>query len=187
MIAVACINVGEVIIAKDSFNAGDFGFGLLFGASGVGLAIGSFFGGMLAERRTVATLFGPAMILAGVGYVVASIAPNVWVAAIPFAVGGHRQRRRGALQRAADPARRAGLVPRPRVHARDERDLRGARSRDGPRRAADEPPRRAVDLGDRRLPLGDRRLRRPRDLAAAAGDRAGETEPELEGAEAASL
>ena len=54
MIAVACVNVGEVVIAKDSFNAGDFGFGLLFGASGVGLAIGSFFGGMLAERRAVA-------------------------------------------------------------------------------------------------------------------------------------
>jgi MFS family permease len=88
MIAVACVNVGEVIIAKDSFNAGDFGYGLLFGASGVGLAIGSFFGGMLAERRSVATLFGPAMMLAGVGTLIASIAPNVWVAAIPFAVGG---------------------------------------------------------------------------------------------------
>jgi MFS family permease len=88
MIAVACVNVGEVIIAKDSFNAGDFGYGLLFGASGVGLAIGSFFGGMLAERRTVATLFGPAMMLAGVGTLFASIAPNVWVATIPFAVGG---------------------------------------------------------------------------------------------------
>ncbi len=88
MIAVACVNVGEVIIAKDSFNAGDFGYGLLFGASGVGLAIGSFFGGMLAERRTVAGLYGPAMILAGIGTVVASVAPNVWVAAVPFAVGG---------------------------------------------------------------------------------------------------
>src|SRR5439155_588296 len=40
MIAVGCVNVGEIVIAKDSFNAGDFGYGLLFGASGVGLAIG---------------------------------------------------------------------------------------------------------------------------------------------------
>ncbi|MFL5935942.1 MAG: MFS transporter [Gaiellaceae bacterium] len=88
MIAVACVNVGEVVIAKDSFNAGDFGFGLLFGASGVGLAIGSFFGGMLAERRPVARLYGPAMILAGIGYVVASVAPNVWVATAPVVVAG---------------------------------------------------------------------------------------------------
>jgi MFS family permease len=88
MIAVGCINVGEVVIAKDSFNAGDFGFGLLFGASGVGLAIGSFFGGMLAERRAVAGLYGPAMILAGIGALFASAAPNVWVGAALFAVSG---------------------------------------------------------------------------------------------------
>ena len=88
MLAVACVNVGEVVIAKDSFNAGDFGYGLLFGASGVGLAIGSFFGGMLAERRAVASLYGPAMILAGIGTLFAAVAPNVWVASVLFAVGG---------------------------------------------------------------------------------------------------
>jgi MFS family permease len=88
MLAVACVNVGEVVIAKDSFNAGDFGYGLLFGASGVGLAIGSFFGGMLAERRAVAGLYGPAMILAGVGTLLGSVAPNVWVAAVPVVVQG---------------------------------------------------------------------------------------------------
>jgi MFS family permease len=88
MLAVACVNVGEVIIAKDSFNAGDFGYGLLFGASGVGLAIGSFFGGMLAERRAVAGLYGPAMVLAGVGTLLASVAPNVWVATLPVVLAG---------------------------------------------------------------------------------------------------
>jgi MFS family permease len=88
MLAVACINVGEVVIAKDSFNAGDFGYGLLFGASGIGLAIGSFFGGMLAERRAVASLYGPSMMLAGIGTLFAAAAPNVWVASVLFAVGG---------------------------------------------------------------------------------------------------
>jgi MFS family permease len=88
MLAVACVNVGEVVIAKDSFNAGDFGFGLLFGASGVGLAVGSFFGGMLAERRAVARLYGPAMILAGIGYLLASVSPNLWVATLPVVVAG---------------------------------------------------------------------------------------------------
>ena len=76
------------MIAKSSFNAGDFGFGLLFGASGVGLAIGSFVGGMLAERRPSRRSTGPRSILAGVGYGIAAVAPNVWVAAPPVVVAG---------------------------------------------------------------------------------------------------
>jgi len=88
MLGVACINVGEVVIAKSSFNAGDFGFGLLFGASGVGLAIGSFAGGMLAERRAIGTLYGPAIVLAGIGYGIAAVAPNVWLAAPAVVVAG---------------------------------------------------------------------------------------------------
>jgi MFS family permease len=91
MLGVACINVGEVVIAKSSFNAGDFGFGLLFGASGVGLSIGSFVGGVLAERRAIGALYGPAIVLAGVGYGLAAIAPNVWfaVAAVVLAGAGN--------------------------------------------------------------------------------------------------
>ena len=88
MLGVACINVGEVVIAKASFNAGDFGYGLLFGASGVGLAIGSFGGGMLAERRSIGTLYGPAIILAGLGYGIAAAAPNVWLAALAVVIAG---------------------------------------------------------------------------------------------------
>jgi MFS family permease len=88
MLSVACINVGEVVIAKSSFNAGDFGFGLLFGASGVGLAIGSFTGGMLAERREIGLLYGPAIVLAGLGYGLAAVAPNVWLATPAVVVAG---------------------------------------------------------------------------------------------------
>ena len=88
MLGVACINVGEVVIAKSSFNAGDFGFGLLFGASGVGLAVGSFAGGMLAERLPIRTLYGPAIILAGLGYGIAAAAPNVWLAVPAVVVAG---------------------------------------------------------------------------------------------------
>jgi MFS family permease len=88
MLSVACINVGEVVIAKSSFNAGDFGFGLLFGASGVGLAIGSFTGGMLAERREIGMLYGPAIVLAGVGYGLAAVAPNVWFATPAVVIAG---------------------------------------------------------------------------------------------------
>ena len=62
-------------------------FGLLFGASGVGLAIGSFAGGMLAERRAIGLLYGPSIILAGIGYGLAAIAPNVWLAVPWVGVG----------------------------------------------------------------------------------------------------
>jgi MFS family permease len=88
MLGVACVNVGEVVIAKSSFNAGDFGFGLLFGASGVGLAIGSFVGGMLAERRSIGGLYGPSIVLAGVGYGLAAMAPDVWVATPAVVLAG---------------------------------------------------------------------------------------------------
>ena len=88
MLGSACIDVGEVVLAKQSFNAGDFGFGLLFGAGGLGLAIGSFAGGVLATRRTMATLYGPAIVLMAIGYAAAAVSPNVWVASVAVAFAG---------------------------------------------------------------------------------------------------
>jgi hypothetical protein len=35
---------------------------------------------MAAERRSIGTLYGPAIVLAGVGYGIAAVAPNVWLA-----------------------------------------------------------------------------------------------------------
>ena len=80
MLGSACVDVGEVVIAKESFNAGDFGFGLLFAAGGLGLAVGSIGGGAIAQRRPIRTLYAPAIALTGVGYTLAAISPNVWVA-----------------------------------------------------------------------------------------------------------
>ncbi len=88
MVGSACVDVGEVVLAKDSFNAGDFGFGLLFGAGGLGLAIGSWVGGVLATRRPIAWLYGPAILLMAVGYGGAAVSPNVWVAACPIVLAG---------------------------------------------------------------------------------------------------
>ncbi len=88
MLGSACIDVGEIVIAKDSFNAGDFGYGLLFGAGGLGLAIGSFFGGVLAERRSIGFLYGPSIVLMALGYGAAAVSPNVWVAAGAVVVAG---------------------------------------------------------------------------------------------------
>jgi MFS family permease len=88
MIGSACVDVGEIVLAKDSFNAGDFGFGLLFGAGGLGLAIGSLAGGTLAERRPMGRLYGASILLMAVGYGGAAASPNVWVAACAMVVAG---------------------------------------------------------------------------------------------------
>ena len=88
MLGSACIDVGEIVIAKSSFHAGDFGFGLLFGAGGLGLAIGSFAGGALARRWSIGLLYGPAILLMAVGYGAAAVSPNVWVAACVVVLAG---------------------------------------------------------------------------------------------------
>lgn len=88
MVGSACVDVGEIVLAKDSFNGGDFGFGLLFGAGGAGLVIGSFFGGTLAERRPIGSLYGASILLMAVGYGAAAASPNVWVASGAMVVAG---------------------------------------------------------------------------------------------------
>jgi MFS family permease len=85
--AIAAINTTEVFLAKDSFSAGDFGYGLLFGSIGVGLAIGSLAAGRVVERRPIAYVYGGGIGLTAVGFAVAAVAPNVWVAAVCCLVG----------------------------------------------------------------------------------------------------
>jgi len=41
MIAIASVNLAEIFLAKRTLHSGDFGFGLLWSASGVGLVIGA--------------------------------------------------------------------------------------------------------------------------------------------------
>ena len=53
MLANAGVNVAEIKLAKVSFDAGDFGFGLLVGSAGLGVALRKPLGGHLgrAPRR----------------------------------------------------------------------------------------------------------------------------------------
>ncbi|MGH3080067.1 MAG: MFS transporter [Gaiellaceae bacterium] len=82
MLATAGENVAEVVLAKDAFSAGDFGYGLLVGTTGVGLAVGSLLAGSFLENRPLASVYGGSIGLVGLGLVVAAAAPNVWIAAI---------------------------------------------------------------------------------------------------------
>jgi MFS family permease len=85
---VAMVDVGEPFLAKDTFNAGDFGYGLMFGSIGLGLAIGSFGVGLSVERRSIVTVYGGAIVVAAIGFGLAAVSPNVWVAAACCVVGG---------------------------------------------------------------------------------------------------
>ena len=88
MLAIAAINTTEVFLAKDSFDAGDFGYGLLFGSICLGLAIGSLGAGALVERRPVAVVYGGGIVVNALGWGLAAAAPNVWVAAACCVLGG---------------------------------------------------------------------------------------------------
>jgi MFS family permease len=86
--AVASANTAQIFLAKDTFSAGDFGYGLIFGCIGLGLAIGSFGAGTWVERRSVGNVYSASVLLQAVGLGVAGIAPNVWVALPCFILSG---------------------------------------------------------------------------------------------------
>ena len=88
MLATAGANVAEVVLAKDTFDAGDFGYGLLVGVTGIGLALGSLLAGSQLEHRALATVYATSIGLVAVGMVGAAAAPNVWIAAVSVAVAG---------------------------------------------------------------------------------------------------
>jgi MFS family permease len=81
MLATAGANVSEVVLAKDAFSAGDFGYGLLVGATGLGLAVGSLLAGSFLETRSLSSVYGGAIGLIALGMGAAAASPNVWVAA----------------------------------------------------------------------------------------------------------
>jgi MFS family permease len=81
MLATAGANVSEVVLAKDAFSAGDFGYGLLVGATGLGLAVGSLLAGSFLETRSLSSVYGAAIGLIALGMGAAAASPNVWVAA----------------------------------------------------------------------------------------------------------
>ena len=86
--AIAAINTTEVFLAKDSLGAGDFGYGLLFGSIGLGLAIGGLAAGTILEQRSIAVVYGSAILVNAIAFGLAAIAPNIWIAAGCCALGG---------------------------------------------------------------------------------------------------
>jgi MFS family permease len=88
VLAQGLVNVSEIFLATRSLNAGAFGYGLLWTASGIGLVVGSFLVGSILEQRDVLAAYPYAFLPWAAGLVGAAIAPNVWLAALAMVITG---------------------------------------------------------------------------------------------------
>jgi MFS family permease len=88
ILANSAINVSEIALATRSLHAGAFGFGLLAGAAGLGLAIGSLLAAPWIDQRGVTAAYVASLVLMAAGFGVAAVAPSVWVAALSVVVAG---------------------------------------------------------------------------------------------------
>jgi MFS transporter, DHA3 family, macrolide efflux protein len=77
MLANAGINVAEVVLAKEVFSSGDLGYGVLVAATGLGLVLGSLFGGTWIAQRGLAVPYAVSIGLMALGFGAAAAAPNV--------------------------------------------------------------------------------------------------------------
>jgi MFS family permease len=85
-IAVAATNLAEIFLAKRTLSSGDFGFGLLWSASGVGLVVGALIANGAVRRFGVRTAYPRALLLWALGMAAAAASPDIWVAATAMAV-----------------------------------------------------------------------------------------------------
>ncbi len=81
-------NVAEIFLAKNTFHAGDFGYGLLYSAIGGGLVLGSFASTTVLARLGIAFAYGVSLAAMAVGFAGTAASPNVWVAACCCLVSG---------------------------------------------------------------------------------------------------
>jgi MFS family permease len=78
----ASIDVAEVSLAKDVFNGGNFGLGVLMSGAGVGLIVGSFGSSAVTRRLGVPRSYGASLALMAIAAGLAAASPNVWVASV---------------------------------------------------------------------------------------------------------
>jgi MFS family permease len=83
----AAFNVAEIFLAKEELHSGDFGFGVLVGATGLGLTIGGFFGGTAIDRFGVTRVYVGSLVLWCAGVAAAAASPWLALAAALVAVG----------------------------------------------------------------------------------------------------
>ena len=87
LVGSAAISVAEVVFAKDTLDAGNIGFGVIVGASGVGLALGSYLAAPALGRVGLRRHYAGSIVLMAVGWGGAGLSPSIWIA-VPLIVGG---------------------------------------------------------------------------------------------------
>ena len=85
-LATAGVNVAEVVFAKGELGAGNVGLGVLVAGTGVGLLVGSFFASSVLGAIGMTKAYGGSLALMGVGWALASQAPNLAIAVVLAAV-----------------------------------------------------------------------------------------------------
>jgi MFS family permease len=79
-VALAAVNVAEVVLAREALHGGDLGYPLLVASSGLGLLLGSGASAALTRRRSPRQLYGVALAATAAGLAGAAVAPDVVVA-----------------------------------------------------------------------------------------------------------
>jgi MFS family permease len=77
----AAVNVAEIVLAKVALDSGNIGFGVLVGASGLGLTLGSLAASSALDRFGLRPLYAGSIAVMGLGFAAAAVSPTVWVAA----------------------------------------------------------------------------------------------------------
>jgi MFS family permease len=80
-LGVGCAQVATIFLAKNTLSSGDFGYGLIYGATGAGLVLGSFASASILARFGVARVYGGSLLVMAAGYLSGAASPSVWVAA----------------------------------------------------------------------------------------------------------
>ena len=87
ILGAAAVNVAEVFFALDTLDAGDLGFGVIVGASGVGLVIGSYIAAPSLGKVGLRRHYVGSITAMGLGWGAAALSGSIWVA-VPFVVAG---------------------------------------------------------------------------------------------------
>jgi MFS family permease len=82
------ITVSEVFLAQNTLHGGDFGYGLLYGATGAGLVVGSLWSSTVVERVGIARVYGGSLIVMALGFGGAGASTDIWMAAVCCVVAG---------------------------------------------------------------------------------------------------
>lgn len=83
----AAINVAEVFFVRDTLGASEIGFGVIIGATGMGLVIGSFLAAPALDKVGLRRHYAGSIALMAFGWGGAALSPAIWVA-VPFVIGG---------------------------------------------------------------------------------------------------